>query len=99
MGLCHIAAFGTERDFQCAVDLVMEAAEAGHQQARSVALRLANALGIDLSNDQRRFAEGYLREDVKHGSISAMWDRGFLTSDSFELLERTCIHFHAVEAH
>lgn len=99
MGLCRIAGFGAKRDFQGAADLVLEAAKAGHQQARSVALRLANALGVDLSSDQRHVAEGYLREDVERGAKSVMWDRGLLTSEVYETSESTCINPNFNEIH
>ena len=80
MGLCHIPGFGTDRDFDAATKLILDAANGNHPQAKAVALRVANALGIDLPRDLRSRAEEFASEAFERGCRTAMWDRGRLPS-------------------
>ena len=84
MGLCCAAGFGIDRSFSTAFDLVMKAAYGGHRRSQAIALRLAEALGIDLSPDQRLDADEFVREAFASGSRTMTWDRGDVVAGLYE---------------
>ena len=87
MGLCHIPGFGTDRDFDAAMRLILDAANGNHLQAKAAALQVANALGVDLPRDIRSRAEEFAGEAFERGCRTAMWDRGGLSSTLYESIQ------------
>lgn len=74
MGLCQVVGFGHQENFGNAVELIMEAADGGHEEAQAIIFRLSKALGINLDPDTQEAINRHLKLAAHRNSRIAMQD-------------------------
>jgi hypothetical protein len=78
------------------VNLVVEAANRGHQEAQAIVLRLSNALNISLAPDVRKAADDRLNQAVERGSRIATQDLKGLDQEQCEFFRSFEVHSQAL---
>lgn len=90
MGLCQAVGFGNQENFGNAVELIMEAADGGYEEAQAIIFRLSKALGINLDPDKQEAINRHLKQAAHRKSRIAMQDLQSSGQSHCELPILTC---------